>query len=320
MPVTIQDIAIRVQLNASTVSRALRNDPRIRPNTKALIKQIAKELNYVPNLVARQLTTGKTGVVALCAGALDYEYLTPVSLALSQELEKHGYMLTVLPNTHGGERFIRTLELLGQNFCDAAVLFSPRMQPDGLFELLQLQQRRFPIVCIDQWLANYPFPAVTNNAEESIHLLGEKMCHHDITAALVYFPAENTTSLSRRRAAMDFLRGKGIPFVTHLEKIPMLLKEHPNARLGIFSDNPSQAQIGGYLTENPPACCIGGMFDSWKFDAPKFYNAIYLCIQDGFAHGLAAAKYILQMLEGQNDGIPPVTYIPPREIIVPHLG
>ena len=319
MPVTIQDIATRVQLNPSTVSRALRNDPRIRPDTVTLVKQIAKELNYVPNMVARQLTTGKTGVVALCAGKLDYEYLTPISLALSEELEKKGYMLTVLPHTHGSERFTRTLELLGQNFCDAAVLFSPRMQPDGVYELMQLQQRHFPIVCIDQWLPNYPFPAVTNNAEESIRLLGERMCQHNLTAAAVYFPAENTTAFFRRRCAIEFLNDKGIPYVTTLEEIPALLKEHPNANFGFLADNP-QVPLDKYLTEYTPAKCIGGMFDSWKFDAPKCYSAIYLCIQDGYAHGLAAAKYILQMLEGKSDDIPPVTYVPPREIIVPHLG
>jgi len=320
MPATILDIAAKAQLNPSTVSRALRNDSRIRPNTVARIQRIARELNYMPNRAARQLTTGKTGLVALCTGMLDYEYLTPVALALSQELEKHDYLLTVLPNTHGDRNFLRMMNLLSQRFCDAAVLFSPHIQPDNLPELKQLQDRHFPLVCIDQWLANYPFPGVTNNAEESIRLLGERMCQHNINAAALYFPAENTTSLFRRRSATQFLQDKGIPFVTTLEEIPALLQKHPHANFGFFADNPAQHPLDQYLRENPPACCIGGMFDSWKFDAPKCYTAIYLCIQDAFAHGLAAGKYILQMLEGKADDIPPVTYIPPREIIVPRLG
>ncbi|HCH86845.1 MAG TPA: LacI family transcriptional regulator, partial [Lentisphaeria bacterium] len=55
MPVTIHDLAKLAGLNASTISRALRNDPRVRKSTRELVRELARRHGYTPNLPARQL-------------------------------------------------------------------------------------------------------------------------------------------------------------------------------------------------------------------------------------------------------------------------
>ncbi len=318
MAVTINDIALLARVNASTVSRALRGDPRVRRETRELICQLAEEMSYIPNRGARQLAGGKTGVVALLAGSLSFEYLPPAATALNQELTEYGYMMTVLPECHAQERFLQTLHLFEQRFCDAAVLFSPRRQRDDLPEFQRLQKMNFPIVCIDQWLKNYPFPGITNDAEKSIELLGKKMLEHRITAAAVYFPEDNTVALFRRAQAEKFLQRHNIPYVLDLNEIPALLKRYPKAGFGIFANNPNIPEFKNIVAVNPPSVCIGGMFDSWHFAAPECFDAIYLCMQDAKSVGKLAAEYVVRMLRG-DDSIEPLTLIPPKDIIIPYL-
>lgn len=65
MPVTIKDIAKLANVSHTTVSRALNDSPLINKETKARIKTIAEELNYVPNYNAKSLVLNKTYNIAL---------------------------------------------------------------------------------------------------------------------------------------------------------------------------------------------------------------------------------------------------------------
>src|SRR6476661_1250134 len=65
MAVTSKDIARKLKISQSTVSRALRGDPRVAPETTARILEAARQMNYTPNLAARSLITRKTGTVGL---------------------------------------------------------------------------------------------------------------------------------------------------------------------------------------------------------------------------------------------------------------
>ncbi len=57
MGVTIKDIAAKAGVSHTTVSRAMNDSPLISLETKERIKQIAQEMNYVPNLSAKGLVT-----------------------------------------------------------------------------------------------------------------------------------------------------------------------------------------------------------------------------------------------------------------------
>ncbi|WP_218103856.1 LacI family DNA-binding transcriptional regulator [Paenibacillus hemerocallicola] len=58
--ITIKDIARAASVNHSTVSRALRDDPRVSAAMREKIHAIARQMNYVPNLAARKLVRQKT--------------------------------------------------------------------------------------------------------------------------------------------------------------------------------------------------------------------------------------------------------------------
>lgn len=65
MSVTIKDIAKLANVSHTTVSRALNNSPYINSETKARIKALAKELNYVPNYNAKSLVLLKSYIIGV---------------------------------------------------------------------------------------------------------------------------------------------------------------------------------------------------------------------------------------------------------------
>ncbi len=65
MSITIKDIAKLANVSHTTVSRALNDSPLINEETKKKIKEIAKELNYVPNYNAKSLVLHKSYTIGL---------------------------------------------------------------------------------------------------------------------------------------------------------------------------------------------------------------------------------------------------------------
>lgn len=62
---TIKEIAALAQVSRSTVSRVLNNDPDVSENTRVRVKQVIEKINYHPNIAARRLAGGHTGVIGL---------------------------------------------------------------------------------------------------------------------------------------------------------------------------------------------------------------------------------------------------------------
>lgn len=65
MGATIQDVAERAQVSKSTVSRVINDSPAISEETKERVRRAMKELNYVPNSIARNFANQTTRNIAL---------------------------------------------------------------------------------------------------------------------------------------------------------------------------------------------------------------------------------------------------------------
>ena len=61
----LSDIAERTGYSKNTVSLALRDSPRIPEATRLLIRQAARELNYLPNHIAKSLANRETKTIGL---------------------------------------------------------------------------------------------------------------------------------------------------------------------------------------------------------------------------------------------------------------
>lgn len=143
---TITDIASRAGVSKTTVSFALNDPSRISAETYARVMAIVTELGYVPDPVARTLTTKRLGALGLLLPqpideALRNPYLCEVLRGIGEVCEEHELSLTMLPPIKG-----KIIEAARRAFVDALLTIGvgPDHEVVGI-----LHRRHVPFVTID---------------------------------------------------------------------------------------------------------------------------------------------------------------------------
>jgi DNA-binding LacI/PurR family transcriptional regulator len=98
MPLTMQQLADRLQLSIGTVSRALADDQAIAVATRARVVEAARRYGYEPNTAARSLSTGRTRIIGIQLSAFS-SFFTEMALRLERLLANDGYVGVV--HAHG---------------------------------------------------------------------------------------------------------------------------------------------------------------------------------------------------------------------------
>jgi DNA-binding LacI/PurR family transcriptional regulator len=93
---TVASLARRAGVAASTVSRALRNDPRISPEVRARIAALAAEAGYTPNVLARTLVSGRSGLIGLVLGPMDNPFYAELMQQIVSQAGARGWRLLLL--------------------------------------------------------------------------------------------------------------------------------------------------------------------------------------------------------------------------------
>jgi DNA-binding LacI/PurR family transcriptional regulator len=106
---TLHDVARLAGVSIKTVSNVINDYPHIRPTTRERVETAIAELGYQPNLSARSLRSGRTGVIALALPELGLSYFAELADAVIRAAEQRG--LTVTIEHTGGDRD-RELEVL----------------------------------------------------------------------------------------------------------------------------------------------------------------------------------------------------------------
>jgi LacI family gluconate utilization system Gnt-I transcriptional repressor len=91
----MQDVARRLGISAMTVSRALKADSSVAPDTRAAILKAIEELGYVPNLIAGSLSSARSGFAAVLVPSLNNPHFSETVLSLGATLETLGMQLLI---------------------------------------------------------------------------------------------------------------------------------------------------------------------------------------------------------------------------------
>ena len=119
--VLIRDIAQALGLSSSTVSRALQDNKLISDATKKLIKEKAQQMNYRPNMMARNLKTGKTNTIAVLVPSINSNFFSSVIEGVEDEAYKRGYDVLICQNKDDKEREKRILSSLSMGKIDGLI-------------------------------------------------------------------------------------------------------------------------------------------------------------------------------------------------------
>lgn len=149
--VTIKDIAAKLGVNASTVSRALHNHPDVSTELKTNIKKLADKMGYRPNLMAVNLRHGQSKTIGLIVPEISMFFLPSVMKAIEEKTHLRGYNLLVLHSNDSLQREMENAELCLFNGV-AGVLVSLTKQSLDIEHFSDLEYANIPVVYFDKAL------------------------------------------------------------------------------------------------------------------------------------------------------------------------
>ncbi|NPV86207.1 MAG: LacI family DNA-binding transcriptional regulator [Anaerolineae bacterium] len=91
--VTIKQIAEELGVNPSTVSRALAGSPRVSEDTRKRVLQLARQLNYTPNLWAQNLVSTSSHLIGCLVLELSNPFYVPVVRAIESIAHQNNFMV-----------------------------------------------------------------------------------------------------------------------------------------------------------------------------------------------------------------------------------
>jgi DNA-binding LacI/PurR family transcriptional regulator len=120
---TIVTLSQAAGVAPSTVSRALKGDTRISPETRARIGRLAKELGYTPHASARTLSSGRSGLIGVVIGASANPFYTELLHEAVAQVAPLGMRLLII---HAGPGMIEnsTADALLQYQVDGCLMTS----------------------------------------------------------------------------------------------------------------------------------------------------------------------------------------------------
>ncbi|HEX8508579.1 MAG TPA: LacI family DNA-binding transcriptional regulator [Propionibacteriaceae bacterium] len=211
MSATMHDVARLAEVSIKTVSNVLNDYPYIRPQTKQRVLDAIETLGYRPNLTARGLRSGRTGLISLIIPDLRNAYFAELADTVMKAAEPQG--LSVIIAQSGGDRE-RELELL----------HGPRMQMvDGiLFSVLALSQSDVsllsdvptPMVLLGERIMQGPVDHVTMRNSEGVKAATEHLIAQGRRRILAFgaHPEQGLGSAELRlRGYWEAIIGAGLP-------------------------------------------------------------------------------------------------------------
>lgn len=149
MTVTIVDIAHRLGLSDSTVSRVLNNRENrfISEATKKKVLAAAREMGYRPNKLASSLVTGRSHTIAFWVSRARTHYYTEVQYRLQDRLRRDGYDLVIDPlKSRKNDRMEDITEPALQWPYDGIIACDPPFYPEK--DLVDSTYRNIPVVSL----------------------------------------------------------------------------------------------------------------------------------------------------------------------------
>jgi len=147
--VTIKDIAKQLGVSVATVSRALRDLPDIHPDTKKMVLDLAKELDYQPNVLASSLVKSKTKTLGLIVPDLGYYFFSTVVKAVEDAAIAAGYSLLIAQTQESFERELTNIQNLSRSQVEGIIISLSR-ETVNFDHLTRLQRRGIPLVFFDR--------------------------------------------------------------------------------------------------------------------------------------------------------------------------
>lgn len=327
---TIHDIAKKLNIAASTVSRALNDSPLISERTRKKIKQAAKEMGYRPNVVAANFRTKKTNTIGVVVPLINRHFFSSVISGIEDIAYQRGFTVSISQSNDDFEKEQKITHALFANRVDGLIL-SIGMNTTNFDHLRLFSDRKIPLVFFDRVVDEIDAHKIVvddfgGGYRATKHLIDQGRKH----VALIGGPLNLKIYQHRQEGYLQALHDAGLLEIPELiihnnlsredgiKATKKLLKHSPTPD-AIFCANDTTALSSIlYLKEQgirvPEDIAIVG-FSNEPF-SEVVSPSITTIKQPGFEMGQKAAELIIAQINGEPAGKKPTIITMPTELII----
>lgn len=146
---TIHDIAKKLNISASTVSRALKNNPIISEATRKLIQRTAEEMGYQPNTMAANFRTKRTNTIGVIVPLINRHFFSSVISGIEEVAYSRGFAVTISQSNDNFEKEKKIAHTFFTNRVDGLIL-SIGMETTTVDHLKLFSEKKIPMVFFDR--------------------------------------------------------------------------------------------------------------------------------------------------------------------------
>lgn len=210
MPATLNEVAKIAGVSIATVSRVLTNsDHPISHKTRQRILEIAKELDYQPNLVARSLRTDSTHTVGIIVESILSPFIPPIISGIQDVLKPAGYLSFILNTYEDPNIEIESINALNNRQIDGILFVATWDLSSNLVEEMTSK----PHVFVHRHFASYSTNSVAVDERWGARLAVAHLAnlgHKRI--AMITGPADWDASIYRLKGYQEELQSRGMPY------------------------------------------------------------------------------------------------------------
>ncbi|HEX2948117.1 MAG TPA: LacI family DNA-binding transcriptional regulator [Armatimonadota bacterium] len=244
---SLQQIAKLAGVSAMTVSRALRDNPHVLPETKARILALAKMYHYQPNRVFQGVISGKQNAIGCILPAGGWSYYSQILSGVMDRVEQDTFQTHIM-KCDDMIQIQRAIQTCIEHRVTGIVLTSGLKDPIPKEALVEMWSYGIVAVIVGPDFVGTPIDRVLVNEDELATLMLDYLCdlgHRDIAYVGVYNPTGHwTANITRENAIRAALHKRGLStayFATITEDertardLLITFMEHPNPPTAIIT-------------------------------------------------------------------------------------
>ena len=213
---TIYDIAKKLNIAASSVSRAISNSSKVNPATKALILKTAAEMNYQQNVMASNLRKGSNRTIGVVVPRINQGYFSNIIAGMEDITYDKGYNLIICQSNELHAREVDCVNTLINQHVNCIVI-SIAAEKGGHEHLRQVIDHRIRLIQFDRVVDELEtFKVINDNERASTEAVSHLIEQGYQRIALLEGPQNLDIFRQRKEGYLNALRKHGLPVVEEL--------------------------------------------------------------------------------------------------------
>jgi len=209
---TIHDIAEKLNITASTVSRALKDHPRISEATKKAVLKVAQNLNYQPNHIAAALRNGRSNIIGIIVPTADRSFFSSVVRGIEEIANTASYNVMICQTYDQYKKEVATVEALMNARVDG-IIASIAKESENFDHYRKLKEKGIPLILFDRSNDELEVSNVIIDDNLGAFKAVEHLIQQGCTR-IAHFTSVKKVSIYRERyrGYREALEANGIPF------------------------------------------------------------------------------------------------------------